>query len=229
MKIDDLKILQEKFAANSNREKAKPMKRYMKDRYEYYGIQTALRKEIARAFFAEKGLPREKELEEIIKELWRWPQREYQYFALDVLEKRIKKSEKEIIALLENLIITKSWWDTVDRIAQKLVGVLFQKHPELIIPHTKHWMDSGNIWLQRTALLFQLKYKKETNVEMLFGFIEQLAGSEEFFIQKAIGWALREYSKTDAETVISFIAQNQLAPLSVREGLKIVNKKMPPA
>lgn len=225
MKTEDLKILQQRFEAETNENNAKPMKKYMKNLFDYFGIQTPLRKEIGAAFMEEKGLPAKEKLDVVIKELWRLPQREFQYFALDVLEKIIKKSDKDIIALLEYLIVTKSWWDTVDRIAQKLVGALFQKYPELIAPHTTKWMASENIWLQRTALLFQLRYKKKTNVDLLFRFIHQLAASDEFFIQKAIGWALREYSKTDAEKVITFIGQNTLAPLSVREGLKVINKK----
>ncbi|MCK5077528.1 MAG: DNA alkylation repair protein, partial [Calditrichia bacterium] len=115
---------------------------------------------------------------------------------------------------------TKSWWDTVDFIATNLVGPLFEKYSELIIPYTKKWMDSGNIWLQRTSILFQLKYKEKTDFKLIIGFIQQCSSSNEFFIQKAIGWILREYSKTDASTVIEFVKNNKLAPLSEREALK---------
>ena len=122
------------------------------------------------------------------------------------------------------MIITKSWWDTVDRIASRLVGFYFREHKELIEPYTEKWMYYGNMWLQRTALLFQLKYKKETDTDLLFGYIQALAESPEFFIQKAIGWALREYSKTAPKTVKQFVDSTLLAPLSKREALKIINK-----
>jgi len=220
MKIDDLKLLHDAFAANANPENAGPMRRYMKHRFDFFGIQTPLRKEIGCAFLAATGLPRANEREEIIKELWRLPQREYQYFALDIFEKIINKSDQDIIELLEYVIVTKSWWDTVDRIAQKLVGALFQKYPEFIVPHTTQWMASKNIWLQRTALLFQLKYKEKTDQRLLFHFVEQLASSDEFFIQKAIGWALREYSKTSPRAVAAFVQVHPLSTLSLRESVK---------
>ncbi len=94
------------------------------------------------------------------------PQREYQYVIMEILGKMAKKAEKERIDLYEYLVINKSWWDTVDYIASNLVGVHFQKYPELIKPYTEKWMDSGNMWLQRTALLFQLKYKKATDTQV---------------------------------------------------------------
>ncbi len=86
-------------------------------------------------------------------------------------------------------------------------------------------MDSGNMWLQRTALLFQLKYKKATDTKLLTDYILKLQGSKEFFINKAIGWILREYSKTESDWVIEFVKKHQLAPLSHKEALKWLNRK----
>ena len=103
------------------------------------------------------------------------------------------------------MILNKSWWDTVDYIASNLVGVHFQKYPDLMYPVTEKWMNSGNIWLQRTSLLFQLKYKKKTDVMLMTNYIQQLQGSKEFFINKAIGWILREYSKTDGDWVRDYV------------------------
>jgi 3-methyladenine DNA glycosylase AlkD len=106
-----------------------------------------------------------------------------------------------------------------------IIGLYFLLFPGNIKIFTGRWVDSDNIWLQRTALLFQLKYKKDMDFELLSKYILKLKYSKEFFIQKAIGWILREYSKFFPETVVSFVKSNQLAPLSSREALRIVKKK----
>ena len=135
----------------------------------------------------------------------------------------MKKNEENFIAFYEELIKTKSWWDSVDWI-RKMVGVHFQKFPHLIIPTTSEWMASGNIWLQRICLIFQLTYKEETDFDLMKKYILQLANSKEFFIQKGAGWALRQYSKTNSNGVLEFVEENQqLAPLTKREALKWLN------
>ena len=108
----------------------------------------------------------------------------------------------------------------MDGIASWLVGEHFKRFPKLIKPYTEKWMKSGNMWLQRTVILFQLGYKDKTDVKLLFKNIKKCMDSKEFFIRKAIGWALREYSKTNAQAVINFVENNELAPLSKREALK---------
>ncbi|RNB56968.1 DNA alkylation repair protein [Brevibacillus gelatini] len=112
-----------------------------------------------------------------------------------------------------------SWWDTVDYLAAHTIGALFSRSPELIRPNTTAWVKGDNIWLARTALLFQLSYKSRTDQELLFALIESCAASREFFIAKAIGWALREYAKTEPEAVRDFV-ETALANLSRREALK---------
>jgi len=196
------------------------MEKYMLNKFPYFGIQKPQRVVIYKGFFAANGLPAPDELESVVKALWNLPQREYQYFANTLLEKFINKVDKEFIETYEWLLLEKSWWDTVDLIAAKLVGGHFKRFPELIGPMTEKWMASGNMWLQRSALLFQLKYKSQTDTELLFRYILQLSASKEFFIQKAIGWMLREYSKTDADTVVHFVESHELAALSKREALK---------
>jgi 3-methyladenine DNA glycosylase AlkD len=104
------------------------------------------------------------------------------------------------------------------------VGVFFQKYPEFISPCTNKWIRSKNFWLQRTTILFQLNYKEKTDETLLFDTIKKFTGSTEFFIQKAIGWALREYFKTFPEKVIRFVNETPMAPLSKREALKIIKK-----
>ena len=124
----------------------------------------------------------------------------------------------------KHLINVKSWWDTVDFLAVTMVGSYMRKYPDQIIPVTKLWMDTDNIWLYRTCILFQLKYKKETNFELLDSFIQLCLGSKEFFINKAIGWALREYSKSNPQLVSEYVESNNLAPLSKREAMKVIER-----
>ncbi len=209
----------------SNPELAIHMKKYMLNQFGFYGIQSPLRKEIIRTFIKENGLPDVNELEAIINNLWDKDERECQYLALFILQKFLNKAPEERIDLYEDLILRKSWWDTVDGIAPNLVGIHFQNYPELLMPYTNKWMGSGNIWLQRSCILFQLKYKEELDTELLNSFILQLNQSKEFFIRKAIGWILREYSKTNPEWVKDYINKTPMSTLSSREALKWLNKK----
>lgn len=217
--------LQILFLKNAHPGNSTPMKRYMKDKFEFFGIKSVERKELTRKFLASHGLPAEEDYVQIIRELWDLPQRELQYAALDILERLLKKRISVEIEFLEYLIVTKSWWDTVDWLATRVVGVRLKQNPELITQTYTCWMESGNIWLQRVCIIFQLKYKRETDVQLLFTTIQALSGSKEFFIRKAIGWALREYSKTDPVAVQKFVDENELAPLSRREALKVINRR----
>jgi 3-methyladenine DNA glycosylase AlkD len=197
----------------------------MRGQYAFFGIASPER----RILFAEHkknyGLIPVYHLSEIVRSCWQAPEREYQYFAMEMLNKMSKKATPEIIELYEFMIIEKSWWDTIDYIAANLVGSYFIKFPEKITSITSKWMDSGNIWLQRTCLLFQLKYKDKIDTELLEGFILKLQDSQEFFIRKAIGWILREYSKTNPEYVKQFVQEHSLSNLSHREALKSINRK----
>ncbi len=215
------------FQPHADRITAIPMEKYMRNKFSYLGIKSPARKELTRNFFKIKGLPSLTDLEQIVKELWDLPAREYQYFTLDLLGKMAKKVSIEFIDVYEYLIVTKSWWDTVDGIAPNLIGAHFKKNPTLRLPYSEKWIAAENIWLQRTAILFQLKYKTGTDVELLKKYILQRSGSKEFFVQKAIGWILREYSKTDAKTVFEFVEtyKSELAPLSYREALKWLRNK----
>ncbi|MBO9130665.1 DNA alkylation repair protein [Bacillus sp. 165] len=220
-----VQALQAQFEPHRNAEKAAPMEKYMKNHFPFLGISMPERTILLREFLKENGKPDNEELETIVRELWSFPEREYHYIALGLLEKSIKKADESIVPLLEYIITTNSWWDSVDTIATRDVGVLFAAHPHLISKYISKWMASGNMWLQRICLLFQLRYKQNTDTELLFSLIEQLSDSKEFFIQKAIGWALREYAKTNAAAVWQFAETHHLAPLSKREALKHIKNK----
>lgn len=207
---------------NRNSGNAAAMKKYMKDLFPFLGIKAAERRELSRDFI--KELCNVEDFEPVVLDLWALPEREYQYVAVDFLIKKKKYLDESHIDFIEYLLVTKSWWDTVDALASHLAGAVFSKRPELIQKQGKEWLNSENIWLKRTMLLFQLKYKERTNEELLFSIIEQTKHIEEFFIQKAIGWALREYSKTSLEAVRHFIDTHELSNLARREGLKHIQK-----
>lgn len=208
--------------AEADPERAVAMKRYMRDQFEFLGLPAPKLSATVRTFLERHGLPSQEEAETVVRELWLLPEREYQYAALTLLTRLRGGAPRARIHLYAELITTKSWWDTVDALASNLVGHLLARYPDLIMPTVDAWTDSGSIWLQRTAILFQLKYKTKTDVPLLFELIMRCSGSQEFFLQKAIGWALREYSKTAPETVRDFVAKHPLAPLSKREALKVM-------
>ena len=205
-------------------EYAKKQKEYMRNKFNFFGIKANPRRKATREFMQKDNRPDYENLDVIIKKLWEMKEREYQYFATELLERYKKKFTNEIINLLEYIITNKSWWDTVDRIAKKLVGKYFELFPNKRNRYLQKWVKSNNIWLQRTALLFQLGYKEKTDVDLLFHLINKLKDIDEFFIQKAIGWSLREYSRIEPKVVKEFIQNNNLPSLSRREGMKVIKK-----
>lgn len=219
---NELEKLTTLFEEHRNEENAGPMKKYMKDHFPFLGIKSPLRKELEKRFFKEAEILKEPFNKDFVEGLWEKDEREYHYTAITYMGKFSKKWPKDTIQFLERLITTKSWWDSVDSIAP-MVGEVVRRYPELIDETINQWSVDDNLWLRRSAILFQLKYKQQTNEELLYDYIVKNADSKEFFINKAIGWALREYSKTNPASVKAFIQGNQLAPLSVREGSKYLS------
>ncbi|NLJ07927.1 MAG: DNA alkylation repair protein [Sphingobacteriales bacterium] len=211
----------------ADKEKAIQMEKYMKNKVQFFGVPSDLREEFYKDYMIIHGVPDDKELLLIIRDLWEQPQREYQYFAMEMLRKLNRFANTERLELYEFMIVNRSWWDTVDFIASNLVGPFFLKYQEMKEEYCKKWMQSGNIWLQRTVLLFQLKYNEKTDTALLSRAILELSSSKEFFIRKAIGWSLRQYSKTNPDFVSDFVEKNKekLSPLSRKEALKVINKK----
>lgn len=207
----------------ANSDKAPQMQAYMRHRFQFYGIQATQRREVLKPLFAKEQLPNIDDLPRIIRELWLLPEREFQMVAVDLLIKRKKQLPETFLAEVEWLIITKSWWDTVDLLASHIVAALHINHTAQTQDYISRWRVSDNIWLRRSALLYQLKFKQQTNKSLLFEVIKENQADEEFFIQKAIGWALREFSKTNANSVESFIDQQNIQGLARREGLKWLN------
>ena len=212
--------LRDHLATHADPEKAGPMERYMKNRAVFFGIQSGPRRLLLREFIDSNGLPVMDELPPVIKLLWAFPERELQYVAQELLEKRRRELSPGDFPLVEFMITDKSWWDTVDFIAVKLAGSILRRHRNLLPGKFGEWLDSENLWLQRTAILCQLKWKRETDPELLATAIEATRGSREFFLRKAIGWALREFARTDPEWVRCFVDEAKLEGLSRREALK---------
>ncbi|WP_409272603.1 DNA alkylation repair protein [Neobacillus sp. SCS-31] len=208
------------FEEHRSPENALAMERYMKNHFPFLGIKKPLRAELEKRFYTETGLAKELFDERFIRLLWELPEREYQYAALGYLAKFSRKLEPQALGLAKELITEKSWWDTVDALASNPVGALAARFPDSIPLEMDKWAVSDNMWLRRTAILHQLKYKDDTDESRLYTYIGQNADSREFFIQKAIGWALREYSKTNPDSVREFIQNTKLAALSRREGSK---------
>jgi 3-methyladenine DNA glycosylase AlkD len=198
---------------------AGPMKKYMRDQFEYLGIKSPQVRTLFRQTIRELGLPAVEDLDEIVRDLWDLPQREYQYLAIGLMERLEKKLPSGAIKTLEYMITHKSWWDTVDNISH-VVGVHFKRYPAVRERYLTKWRASKDFWLRRTVILFQLDYKEETDFELLQELIQENLGSNEFFINKAIGWSLRQYARIDPEAVKKFVKSTPLHPLSKREAMK---------
>jgi 3-methyladenine DNA glycosylase AlkD len=205
----------------ADEDRRKGAEAYMKNHFRFLGMDTISRRGIFKKFLSKNGLPPFEDLPVIIKECWQL-EREMQYCAIELAAKYKKEWNDSFIEIIHFCIVNKSWWDTVDTIASLLSGPYFKKFPTKLKSVTGRWNKSENIWLQRSSLLFQLKYRDTTDKGLLSKYIVNLSGSKEFFVQKAIGWILREFAKTDPGWVKEFVASNELKPLSRREAMKNV-------
>ncbi len=210
------------FIKNANPEYARFQKAYLRNQFEFLGLKSPLKKEVSRQFLTKSQIPVKGDLLDSVKTFWNMPEREFQHFGMELCSKYYKQMEVTDADIFEYMITHKSWWDTVDYIAANLVGTYFKTFPGRINGQVEDWMNSSNIWLQRTCLIFQLKYKNEVDFELMTDCINRLLGSKEFFINKAIGWALRQYSKFSPDDVRGFVAKTDLHPVSKREAVKYI-------
>lgn len=195
-----------------------PMAAYMKNQFPFLGLKKPERQEIYKQYV--RGWKKSGEIDwEFVWYCWNLPEREFQYLAISYLDALKGLLNTSDLIKLKELIVNKSWWDSVDSIAP-LVGHIVLEFPESKDEHISDWIINDNIWLKRVSILFQLKYKEETDTDFLGRAILHNSSTREFFIDKAIGWALREYSKTDKFWVKEFIENNELSKLSIREGSK---------
>ena len=208
------------FAHHEDPANAAPMEAYMKGVAPFFGIKTPLRRALLKDHIALQGPPSLDELPQIARSAFASREREMHQVAVDLLMAHARKLGPEHLPLLEELITTKSWWDTVDALAIHVVGVVLKRHPKEVAKWNKRWIASKDLWLNRTAILFQNRWKADADLELLFANIERHAAHTDFFIRKAIGWSLRELGDVDPEAVRRFVRTHALAPLSVREALK---------
>ncbi|GAA2648373.1 DNA alkylation repair protein [Streptomyces spororaveus] len=209
------------YGAAADPERAQAMAAYMKDVAPFLGIPTPQRREPSRTVTKDTPEPSEADCAALALRCWLLPEREYQYFAVDYLRRHVGRCSSGLLPVVRHLIVTVPWWDTVDLLAAHTVGPLVAADPGLTAV-TDEWIEDENLWLARTALLHQLRHKSATDAGRLFGYCRRRAGDPDFFIRKAIGWALREYAKTDPDAVRAFVEaeRGSLAPLSAREALK---------
>ena len=213
--------LESAFGKNRNPENAIPMAKYMKNLFSFYGIKAEQR----RFIFKEVCKVNKEELtlhaREIAWKLFNNKFRELHYSGIEILIQYLKNNyQKDDINLIEKLLITNSWWDSVDTISKFILGEYLIEFSDETVKVIADFSNSKNMWLNRSVLLFQLGYKDKTNAEILFTECKKHSHSKEFFIQKAIGWALREYGSINPSLVINFVNANQLKPLSKKEALR---------
>ena len=215
----DFNKLYEEMIQHKNEEQAQKMSKYMLNKFEYIGIKTPERRKIFKNFF--KEYKNEEKIDwEFVNKCWENKYREFQYIAADYLKNIKDKLTRDDIPKLKQLILKKSWWDTIDNL-DMTIGALALKDSN-VNKILLEWSIDENIWLRRIAIDHQLLRKEKTNTELLEKVLENNLGQAEFFINKSIGWALRDYSKTNPEWVKNFIEKNKekMAKLSIREASK---------
>lgn len=219
--INFIQVLENSFSGNQNLEIATKQVAYMRHQFSFLGIQKPIRAKLQLPVFKTFAQAEKDAIIAILLTLWEKKEREYQYAALDLAQFHQKKWEISDIEIFETLIRSKSWWDSVDCLAANVVGKLIFNYNEL--SHLMDlWIQDENLWIRRTALIYQLSWKNATDEKRLFRYCKAVMIEKNFFIQKAIGWALRQYSKIQPTAVRRFvdIHRKHLSPLSYREAVK---------
>ncbi|MGV9574089.1 DNA alkylation repair protein [Streptomyces nigra] len=209
------------YGAAADPERAAAMRAYMKDVAPFLGIPSPERRALSRSVLQGTPRPDECDCTAVALRCWRLPEREYQYFAVDLLRRHVRRLSSGFLPVARHLVTTVPWWDTVDALAAHVVGGLVAADPALTADMDA-WIEDDDLWVVRTALLHQLRYGERTDAGRLFAYCLRQSGHPDFFVRKAIGWCLREYAKTDPDAVRDFLAREggRFAPLSVREALK---------
>ena len=210
--------IKDAFYALENPENAHWMRQYMRNKYLFIGIKKPEQALVFRDIYKIYG--KAEDWYEVSSELFAMPEREFQYVAMAYLLKAKNSWDSRVPLLVHRWVDENSWWDVVDVLGPKVLGLYFQRYPQERSEWISLWIKSPNFWHQRLCILFQLDYKKNTDVTHLSTIILSLNTSKEFFIQKAIGWSLRQYARTDPEWVLNFVDNHPLMPLSKREALK---------
>lgn len=199
------------------------MSAYMKNLFPFYGLNAPLRNEISRDVLKKFPVKTTAELLKMANEMWQKREREWQYTAILLLAGNKKLWTENLIDFFGKLVCSKSWWDSVDGLSSNCIGPWFLKFPEQRYNILNKWESGGNMWLIRVCLIHQLSYRDKTDKDYLSSLICRHSDSGEFFIQKSIGWSLRQYAKFNPKWVRNFVDTSNLKPLSKREALKNIN------
>jgi len=218
--IEFVSGLRKQFVQRRCSENAGHMKAYLRDQFEFYGIKSPERRNCVREHLSERELPELAQLKSVVRLMWGESYREMQHTGMELLHCRAKELTLDELPLLEHMVDNKSWWDTVDFIAYKLIGRLLSQKIDQQAEIARRYANSDKLWLIRVSIIFQLLRKQQTDTRLLAESIRQHRTHSDFFIRKAIGWALRDYARTDPAWVREFVAQTPLSPLSKREALK---------
>ena len=211
-------------------ERASQMQAYMKSLMPYHGVPATEMRAVCKKVFREIELPDAQTWQCLVLELWRGAKyREERYVAVELTGDRRAKVFQTLDALpmYEELIVSGAWWDFVDVLASHRLGELLRREPAKMKRIMLQWSRDDDLWKRRSSILCQLKFKEKTDLDLLYRCIEPSLGSKEFFLQKAIGWALRQHAWTDAKEVQRYVRENEprLAALSKREALKNAGKR----
>ena len=216
--IDKLRTVLEETADPGDIE---AMAAYMKNQFVFLGLHSADLRRVTKPFLQEAAEGDGDDVIAFVHQCWAQPEREFRYVGANLTRKHVAKLGPSHLPDVEHFIVTDSWWDTVDSLAAWTVGPMVAAHPDLVAVMDQ-WIDDDNLWLNRTAIIHQLSYKERTDAERLFRYCRQRADHRDFFVRKAIGWALRQYARVDGDAVRRFVADNEavLSGLSKREALK---------
>jgi len=200
---------------------AERQSKYMRYRFPFFGLMNTTRTKYWKDFQENEGILSKQKFIEFAQYCIQYPEREMWYIAVQVIKENKKKLQPSDFDFIKMMLVKSDWWDIVDVLAVHAIGSLCMNFPELR-QAVDAWIQDENFWLRRTALIYQLGYRKQTDEAVLYRHIMQVCHEKEFFIRKAIGWALREYSKYNPNSVIEFIESNRgkLSYLSIQEGEK---------
>jgi 3-methyladenine DNA glycosylase AlkD len=212
--------LTEALGSAADPQRALQMRAYMKDRFEFLGVPAPERRRLAAPFMASmKGAGQERLLE-VARTLWALPYREYAYVAADLLRRHERTLAPSALGALRDLVTTQSWWDGVDPLSH-VVGTIVRTNPD-VADQMDRWAADADLWVVRVAIIHQLGWKSDAEPERILGYCASQARHPDFFVRKAIGWALRDLARTFPDEVRAFVEahRDELSPLSVREATK---------
>ena len=221
--------LLEELRAAADPARAQGQQAYMKSAMPFFGVTVPEVRRIASSLVRERPFADVDAWQDTLLDIWRRAaKREERYAAVEILNhaRHRRWVTPSVFPTIEELVVTGAWWDFVDAIASRAVGTALANDPADVAALLRTWSVDPNIWKRRTAILAQLKRGLNTDRVLLFDLIEPSIGDSEFFLRKAIGWALRAYSKVAPDAVVAYVAANteRLSPLTKREGLKALLK-----